>query len=242
MIELPIHTLPVLTDNYIHIVVANETNTIVVDPAEALPVKKFLSENSLNLSHIFITHHHGDHIGGVKELKTLYPDCKVIGFKDDAHRLPPLTDALSEGSLLKIGSIDFEVWHLPGHTTGHIAYISKSHQFVFSGDVLFGMGCGRVFEGTYQQMFHSLQRLKSLDPRTSIYCTHEYTVNNGRFAVQTIPENRDIKKRLEHCELLRADGQFTVPLVLNEELRTNPFLLAKDVGEFSKYRDARNKF
>lgn len=134
------------------------------------------------------------------------------------------------------------MWHLPGHTTGHIAYISKEEKVAFTGDVLFGMGCGRVFEGTYDQMFHSLQRLKSLDPQTKIYCAHEYTINNGGFAAQAIPENKTVHERLKKSYLLRQKGLFTVPLLLEDELKTNPFLLAKSLADFSRYRDARNKF
>ncbi len=234
-------TLPVLSDNYIHIY-HDRSTVIVVDPAESAPVSEFLKSKNLQLTHIMLTHHHDDHIGGVKGLKEEFKNAVVIGFKNDEHRLPPLTQKVVDGDVINIGRLKFEVWHLPGHTMGHIAYISRDSHIAFSGDVLFGMGCGRLFEGTPQDMYTSLQRFKSLSPNTKVYCTHEYTVFNGQFAVKEFPNNQDIENRLRQEISHRADQKFTVPLVLGQEFLTNPFLLARDVEEFREIRERRNTF
>lgn len=229
-------SLPVLTDNYIHIICDDEF-TIVVDPAEATPVLNFLA--SRPLTHILITHHHWDHVGGVIELKK-QTGCKVIGAEIDRHRLPPLDQAVTHGQKISIGSFEFKIQHLPGHTLGHIAYAADD--IVFSGDVLFGMGCGRVFEGTMEQAFNSLQFFKTLKPETRIYCTHEYTERNGEFAVTQLPANQAIHERLLRTQEIRRRNKLTVPLNLGEEFATNPFLLAKNLAEFTHLRDARNRF
>ena len=147
MPALTVKSLPVLTDNFIHVLV-KDSSAVVVDPAEAAPVVQFLKSHNLNLSHILITHHHADHTGGVKELTSIYPKTEVVGFQGDRHRLPPLSHIVTDGSQITVVGIDFDVWHLPGHTTGHIAFISTKQPMAFTGDVLFGMGCGRVFEIT----------------------------------------------------------------------------------------------
>jgi hydroxyacylglutathione hydrolase len=241
MISLTVKSLPVLTDNFIHVLV-KDSSAAVIDPAEADAVVQFLKSHNLNLSHILITHHHADHTGGVKELTSLYPKTEVIGFLGDRHRLPPLSQTVTDGSQITVIGIDFDVWQLPGHTTGHIAFISTNQHIAFTGDVLFGMGCGRVFEGTYEDMFRSLQRLKTLTPQTKVFCTHEYTVNNGRFCETILPNHDAIKERLKNCLTIREKGEFTVPLTLSEELNTNPFLFAENLQQFSHYRDARNRF
>lgn len=243
MSDIQIHTLPVLTDNYIHVVRDDLHGiTIVIDPATADTTLKFLETKKWALTDILLTHHHGDHTNGVNELRAHFPTCHVYGYRGDEQRLPRLTHTVKDLDTLSIGSLDFEVIHLPGHTTGHIGYISRNSALAFTGDVLFGMGCGRVFEGTYAEMYESLGRLKALDPRTKIFCAHEYTANNGRFAQNQYPANDKIKTRLHSVKARRERGEFTVPLSLAEEQNTNPFLLAESLDEFSKLRDARNKW
>lgn len=249
MNSLAVTSLPVLEDNYIHIIEVPATNdgpsrpaAIVVDPAEADPVLRYLAESKRVLTAILITHHHGDHTGGVNELKRRYPDATVYGYSLDTHRLPELTDKVEDGQTITVSGISFEVWHMPGHTSGHIAYVNRTNHAAFSGDVLFGMGCGRVFEGTYEEMFSSLQKFKQLDPATKIYCTHEYTVTNGQFAAHMMPTNSDIAEQLTRSEEKRSQGQFTVPLMLREELTCNPFLMTESIEDFARLRDARNQW
>ena len=240
---MQIITIPVLEDNYIH-VLRDETSgsTVVVDPALAEPVIEILNKNGWVLTHILLTHHHGDHIGGVPGLISAFPECETYGFTQDQARLPPLTYPVSDGDELMIARTKFEVWHLPGHTTGHIGFVSPAAKIAFTGDVLFGMGCGRLFEGSPGQMFQSLSRFKSLPKDTKVYCTHEYTVTNGHFAKMVLPNNQKILDRLNHAVKLRQEGHFTVPLTLNDELESNPFLLAQDIETFTDYREKRNVF
>lgn len=239
---LEIISLPVLTDNYIHILRDHDHKlTIVVDPAEAGPVLAFLETKQWTLTHILITHHHWDHIGGVSALKKR-TGCTVIGAGLDNHRLPPLDQDVSEGDHLKIGSLDFEILYLPGHTIGHIAYVSRTPPLIFSGDVLFGMGCGRIFEGTMTEAYTSLQKFKTLSPDCRVYCTHEYTEKNAEFCCSVFPNQERFKARLTTIQEMRRRRQPTVPLLLSEEWATNPFLLAKSVEEFAALREKRNHY
>jgi hydroxyacylglutathione hydrolase len=218
------------------------STTVVIDPALASPVISELDQKGWNLTHILLTHHHGDHIGGVEDLTAHYPTCETFGFSGDQHRLPPLTYPVSDGDELMIARTKFEIWHLPGHTTGHIGFISKDAKIAFTGDVLFGMGCGRLFEGTPAQMYQSLNRFKSLPMDTKIYCTHEYTLTNGYFARDVLPENQETSARVSAVQKMRKDGLVTVPLTLKDELQTNPFLLAENLQIFTKFREQRNQF
>jgi hydroxyacylglutathione hydrolase len=240
---LQIISIPVLHDNYIHVLRDDESDTtIVVDPATASPVLTLCAKSQWNLTHILLTHHHGDHTGGVRDLLHHYPTCKVYGFEGDEARLPPLTHKVSDGDEVLIADRKFNIWHLPGHTTGHIGYIYEDAKLAFTGDVLFGMGCGRLFEGTPAEMYSSLQKIKLLPKETLIYCTHEYTVTNGHFAHSILPESALITERLNTAMTMRKAGQFTVPLTLSEELQTNPFLLAKDEKIFRNIRVKRDYF
>lgn len=240
---MQIISIPVLDDNYIHVLRDDESDTtIVVDPATAAPVLTLCAKSHWNLTHILLTHHHRDHTGGVHDILAHYPDCHVYGFRNDQERLPKLTHIVSDNDELMLSDKIFKVWHLPGHTTGHIGYICEDAKLAFTGDVLFGMGCGRLFEGTPEEMYSSLQKIKLLPKETLIYCTHEYTVTNGHFAHSILPENKLITERLNTAMTMRKSGQFTVPLTLCEELQTNPFLLAEDEKNFRHLREKRDHF
>ncbi len=242
--------VPCLSDNYAYLVTCGG-RTAVVDPSEADPVLRSLARQGLELSEIWLTHHHWDHVGGIE---ALMEECKVRhvrGSRYDAEhrRIPRQTEALSEGDSFEIGGARVEILEIPGHTLGAIAYLVEGH--LFSGDTLFIAGCGRVFEGTMAMMADSLSKLRSLPPETKIWCGHEYTVNNLRFAKTVEPHNPDVTRALKEALEAREAGRFTVPGRLQRELQTNPFLRfdvpqvadGRDpVASFTAIREAKDRF
>jgi hydroxyacylglutathione hydrolase len=220
---LEIVTVPVLADNYIYLLhddVAQET--AVVDPALAQPVLDALSAKNWQLNYIFNTHHHSDHVGGNLELKT-ETGCQVIGAQADAHRIPGLDRSVLEGDSISLGAHKAYILDTPGHTLGHIVYYFVDDALLFCGDTLFVMGCGRLFEGSAAQMWHSLQKLKSLPLDTKVYCAHEYTLANGKFALTMESNNPTLQKRMIEVQHCRNQNRPTVPTTIAEELATNPF-------------------
>lgn len=221
---LHIHQFPVLKDNYTFILRdEGQGVTAVVDPAEAPPVLEFLAARGWKLDWIWNTHHHGDHVGGNRELAAA-TGCGIMGYAGDAARIPGITRQVQDGESVALGGSGAQLLFLPGHTLGHIAYYFPSENALFSGDVLFGMGCGRLFEGTPEQMWHSLQRIMALPDETRIYCAHEYTLANGEFALSMEPGNPALQARMQNVRKARQEGLATVPLTLGEEKATNPFL------------------
>ncbi|HEX5126139.1 MAG TPA: hydroxyacylglutathione hydrolase [Rhodocyclaceae bacterium] len=212
--------LSAFRDNYIWTLV-EEDRCIVVDPGDAVPVLRFLRERSLRLAAILITHRHNDHVGGIGELLAHF---SVPVFGPLSEPIPHITHALVEGDIVRPPglSCSFKVLEVPGHTEGHIAYYGEG--ILFCGDTLFAAGCGRLLGGTVEQLFESLQRLAALPPKTKVYCTHEYTLSNLRFARAAEPDNQEIAARQQHCEALRANNQITLPSTIGEELNSNPFL------------------
>jgi len=220
---LTILQLPVLNDNYIYLIhdpVSGET--AAVDPAVAQPVLDVLDQNSWQLTCILNTHHHSDHVGGNLELKQK-TGCTVIAALSDQHRIPGFERGVVEGDVIALGKHSASVISTPGHTSGHIVYHFADDNTLFCGDTLFVMGCGRLFEGTAEQMWHSLQKLKALPASTQIYCAHEYTQANGRFALTVEPDNRQLQQRMDVINQLRANHLPTVPSTIEQELATNPF-------------------
>ncbi|RME64928.1 MAG: hydroxyacylglutathione hydrolase, partial [Alphaproteobacteria bacterium] len=223
---LDIMQLPVLNDNYVYLVHEPETKlTAAVDPAVAEPVNAALDRRGWRLSHILNTHHHMDHVGGNLALKQAH-GCTVVGPRADAARIPGIDIAVGDGDVFTFGTAPAHVFDVPGHTRGHIAYWFKESAALFCGDTLFAMGCGRLFEGTPTQMWASLSKLAALPPETRIYCAHEYTQANGRFALTVEPDNPALAARMKAVDAARAAGQPTVPSTLADELATNPFLRA----------------
>lgn len=226
--SLEIHQLPAFDDNYLYILrdpVSGET--AAVDPGDAQVILEFLKTKKWTLNKIFITHHHFDHTGGVAALKQK-TEAEVYAPKYDEHRIPQVDHWVEDGSEVSVGSHRANVMFLPGHTLGHIAYHFKKDKALFSGDVLFAMGCGRLFEGSPAQMHQSLSKVKSLPPETMIYCAHEYTLANGRFALSVDPQNSDLLSRMDEVERLRSEDTPTIPTKLSDELKTNPFLRCDD--------------
>jgi hydroxyacylglutathione hydrolase len=224
--QLDIRQIPILSDNYIYLIHEPESGaTGVVDPAGVTPVMDEARRNGWTITHILNTHHHLDHVGGNIELKWL-TKCSIVGPDVDAGRIPAIDVRVKDGDRFKFGNATAEIIYVPGHTSGHIAYWFKESDALFCGDTLFSVGCGRVFEGTPVQMWNSLQRLRNLPPQTRVYCAHEYTANNIRFAVTVEPDNADLRRREENVRTAQAAGRSTVPSLLGEEIAVNPFLRA----------------
>ncbi len=217
--------VPCLRDNYAYLVVDESTGrAAVIDPSEAAPVLLACERESLELDEIWLTHHHWDHVGGIEGILDAFPIEQIRGSKYDADhgRIPKQNVSLSEGDSFDFGSARVEVLEIPGHTLGAIAFLSEGE--LFSGDTLFVAGCGRVFEGTMEMMSKSLTRLRELPPETKLWCGHEYTVNNLRFAKTVEPGNAAITTALARAEARRAAGEPTIPGSIGGELETNPFL------------------
>lgn len=223
---LELVTVPCLADNYAYLIHDPASgDTAVVDVPEAGPILQALNDRGWRLSQILITHHHDDHIAGVADLVAA-TGARTLGALADAHRLPPLDDALTEASHPKIGAHVVQVIDVPGHTVGHIAFHIPAARMAFTADSLMAAGCGRLFEGTPDQMWGSLQRLAALPADTLICSGHEYTTSNIRFALSLEPDNPALILRRDRVEEARRHGRATVPSLLSEELDTNPFLRA----------------
>ncbi|NOT11665.1 MAG: hydroxyacylglutathione hydrolase [Methylococcaceae bacterium] len=215
--------LPVLDDNYIYLIHDLESgDTAAIDPALAQPVLDTLNAKGWRLNYILNTHHHWDHIGGNLEIKAA-THCQIIGSANDRDRIPGIDIAVAEGDTISLGRHKANVLFTPGHTSGHIVYHFNEDDLLFCGDTLFVMGCGRLFEGSADQLWHSLQKLKDLPASTRIYCTHEYTQQNGRFALSLEPDNQALQQKMQHVDRLRTLHQPTVPSTIAEEIATNPF-------------------
>ncbi len=227
---LTILRVPALQDNYIWLVHEPESEaTAVVDPAEAGPVMEALEARGWRLTHVLNTHHHNDHTGGNRDLKRL-TGATIIGPRADRERIPEIDLALGEGDGIALGRHRARVFDIPGHTKGHIAYWFEEDRALFCGDTLFILGCGKVFEGTWDQMWASLAKLRALPPETRIYCAHEYTQANARFALAVDPDNPRLIERSRSFDALRRAGDATVPGLLGDELSTNPFLRADEAA------------
>jgi hydroxyacylglutathione hydrolase len=234
--------IPVLSDNYVWLVhepVSDET--LVVDPAVAEPVMAAAAERGWRISQIWNTHWHPDHTGGNEAIKQA-TGCTVTGPAAEADRIPTLDRRVAEGEKVTIGEIEAEVLEVPAHTAGHIAYHLPAERVAFVGDTLFAMGCGRLFEGSAAQMYDNLQRLAALPGETKVYCAHEYTLSNGRFALSIDPDNAALQSRVQEVETARAAGEPTVPTTIELERATNPFMRASGVEDFARLRKGKDEF
>lgn len=253
---LEIVTVPCLRDNYAFLAHDAATDaTAVIDAPEAAPILRALARQEWKLSHILITHHHGDHIDGIDALVAA-TGARVIGAAADAHRLPPLDEAVREGDQVRLGMATGRVIDVSGHTMGHVAYHFPESGAVFTGDSLMALGCGRLFEGTPATMWASLRKLAELPGETLVCSGHEYTESNARFALTIEPDNPALILRAEAVRTARAEGRPTVPSRLSDELDTNPFLRAHlpgvkaavglpgatDVESFAEIRARKDRF
>lgn len=225
--------VPCLKDNYAYLVIKG-TYAVCVDPSEAKPVVDALSVSGVQLRGIWLTHHHHDHIGGVEGLVADHPGIEVIAHKSDATRIPKLTRLVEDGDVVEHDGFRASIIHNPGHTLGAISYVIDG--CVFTGDTLFGAGCGRVFEGTMEMMHASLQKLAALPRDTKVYFGHEYTASNLKFAAHVMPDSDPIRARAA------ALPAVSTPSTIADELATNPFLLARDAEEFSARRREKDTF
>lgn len=221
---LEVHMFPCLSDNYGFLIHDPDTDfTAVIDTPEVEAINAALSEKGWRLTHILNTHHHFDHAGGNEALKAQW-GCTIVGAAVDAARIPGIDVQVVDGERLPFGSSEAQVLETPGHTTGHIAFYFAEDGIAFVGDTLFALGCGRLFEGSPEQMWTSLKKLMALPDETVVYCAHEYTQANAAFALSVEPGNGDLLARCEEINSLRARGVPTVPTTIGLEKATNPFL------------------
>lgn len=247
--------IPCLTDNYCVLVHAPASReTIIIDAPAAEPIAAALDANGWRLNRILVTHHHNDHTAGCLALKARY-NCDIVGPEAEADRIPGLTQAVIEGAKLQFDGHDVQVLETPGHTLGHVSYYFPHLKTVFTGDTLFALGCGRIFEGDAQLMFTSLQKIAALPDDTDVYCGHEYTLANARFALSVEPENNAVIARAKSVEASRAAGKPTLPTSIGAEKASNPFLrpqsaairarlglpFALDWQVFARLRELKNK-
>ena len=253
---MDIEIIPCLNDNYSYIIRDVQTNTVaIIDPSEFGPCDKKINQKYKKLDFILNTHHHIDHIGGNTELKKKYGSI-ILGYEKDKNRIPEIDVLLKDGQECKIGNRNFKTIFVPGHTLGHIAFYFEKEKVVFTGDTLFSLGCGRIFEGTSKQMFDSLNKFKSLPEDTKIYCGHEYTKSNLRFCLEYNPRNNYLIDKKKFIETRIKDRKPTIPSTIKEEIQTNVFLRyddldikrtlnlknASDLEIFTKLRELKDNF
>ena len=231
-----------LKDNYSYLVIDEKNQSAcVIDPSEAKPIINFIEKNKIHLKFILNTHHHYDHVGGNKELKKKY-NTKIIGFEEDKDRIPEIDICLKDRDVWKNNNFEFKIYHIPGHTLGHVCFNFFKEKLLFTGDTLFSLGCGRIFEGTYEQMFNSIKLLKSFDLKTKIYCGHEYTLKNSDFCLMHDKKNLKLKEKILLIKEKLNKNLPTIPSTLKEELETNIFLKCDSVETFSKLRNLKDNF
>ena len=238
MIDVTI--IPVLKDNYAYLIKSADGKTAIIDPGEAAPVITELETQNLSLDYILNTHHHGDHIAGNAALIERY-SAKLVGPEKEETRITGMDIMLNEGDEFSLGEENIKIIETPGHTTGHICFYFPQSQTVFTGDTLFLMSTGRLFEGSADTMWHSLEKLMVLPNNTKIYCGHEYTLSNGMFCLKIEPNNQDLQKRMEDVHSLRAQNKTTMPSTVGLEKKTNVFIRAGSAEKFAEIRTLKDE-
>jgi len=239
---MKIEIIPCLQDNYSYLIIDEKKNiACVIDPSEAKPIIQYLDNNKIKLKFILNTHHHYDHVGGNKELKEKY-GASIIGYKGDKERIPGINILVNDQETWKHENFEAKVIHVPGHTLGHICFYFYKEESIFTGDTLFSLGCGKIFEGTYSQMFDSLLKLKKLPQDTKIFCGHEYTKQNSKFCMAHDVSNKNLKTKVSNIELRLKSGLPTIPSTIKDELECNIFLRSNNIETFSKLRDLKDDF
>ena len=234
--------IPCLQDNYSYLIIDEKSNVAcVVDPSEADPIIEYLENNKIKLKFILNTHHHYDHVGGNKKLKEKY-GARVIGYKRDRERIPEIDILLNDQEIWINENFEAKVIYTPGHTLGHVCFYFYKEESVFTGDTLFSLGCGRIFEGTYPQMFDSLMKLKELPQNTKVYCGHEYTKKNSDFCLTYDAKNQNLITKIYDIDAKLKGGLPTIPSTIKDELECNIFLRSNNLETFSKLRDLKDNF
>lgn len=240
--SLQVVQIPVLSDNYVYLAHDDATgDTAVIDPAVAAPVLEAAEIRGWKITQILNTHWHPDHVGGNTEIVAA-TGAKVTGPKQEADRIPQIGRAVGEPDTVQIGGFTGRVLDVGAHTAGHIAYVFEDAGVLFPGDTLFALGCGRLFEGTAADMYAALGKIMALPDATQVYCAHEYTQSNARFAITAEPDNEALKTRIVEIDKLRLQGLPTVPFSIGQERATNPFTRAGSVAELGARRAAKDVF
>ncbi len=238
---LEVTAVPVLTDNYVWLIHNGDTDeTAAVDPSIADPVLEAVATKGWSLTQVLNTHWHPDHTGGNAGIQAA-TGAPITG-PAETEKVSKVDRIVREGDPVTVAGAKAVVWEIPAHTAGHIAYYFEEEGMIFVGDTMFAMGCGRLFEGTAQQMYSNMQRIAALPENVRIYCGHEYTLGNGRFAAHAEPGNAEIARRLRDVEAMRERGEITLPSTVAEERATNPFVRASDWQEFARLRSAKDSF
>ena len=239
---MKIKIIPCLKDNYSYLIIDEKKNTAcVIDPSESEPIIRYLENNKIDLKFILNTHHHYDHVGGNQKLKKKY-NAKIIGFQEDKDRIPGIDILVNDQEIWGNENFVAKIIHIPGHTLGHICFYFFNNKLVFTGDTLFSLGCGRIFEGTNLQMYESLKKIKELPKDTKVFCGHEYTLNNSEFCLIPDQNNDNLKNKIKEIKKKVQNNLPTVPSTIKEELECNIFLRSKNVESFSKLRDLKDNF
>lgn len=256
MANLELHQFICRSDNYgVLVHDLRSGTTISIDAPDAVPITDYLKKRGWQLTHILTTHHHEDHVAGNLELKEHF-GCTIIGPEKEKEKIPGIDKAVKGGDVFEIAQRKMGVFDCPGHTAGHVAYHFIDDFLLFAADTLFAMGCGRVFEGSMEEMFRSVNQFRTLQPMTSVYCGHEYTEANAKFALSVEPGNKALQMRAAEVQALRAQGKMTCPTTIGEELKTNPYMRcdlpeirkvlgmeqATDAEVFAELRTRKNNF
>ena len=236
-----VETIRCLEDNFSYILIDQNKNACVIDPSESVPIINFVEKNNIKIKYILNTHHHYDHIGGNTEIKKKY-NAKIVAYKNDLHRIPDVDISLKNNQIWTAENFKSKIIHIPGHTNGHICFFFENEKIAFTGDTLFSLGCGRIFEGTYEEMYISLKKLKELPKETKIYCGHEYTLKNSEFCLKYDKNNKRLQNKISEIKNKVNNNIPTVPSTIDDEIACNIFLRAKTLGEFSKLRDLKDNF
>ena len=239
---MKIKIIPCLKDNYSYLIIDEENNiACVVDPSEADPIIKYLENTQIKLKFILNTHHHYDHVGGNQKLKEKY-GASIVGYEGDKERIPGIDILVNDQQTWIYKNFEAKIIHIPGHTLGHICFYFHKDESVFTGDTLFSLGCGKIFEGTYKQMFDSLMKLKELPKSTKVFCGHEYTLQNSKFCIAHDENNENLKAKINDIKIKLESNLPTIPSTIKDELECNIFLRSQNIETFSKLRDLKDNF